>query len=218
MTNQLDVWSRLPVTLPGGHLQPPPNAHMPATLWTPSATPASCGDRSSLKRLPFNWSLSIYGASPSSRWDPQSHLAPNSNMTWHASTTTDPHRNKHLETTTTHGLDSNSTCQLAQPWLLDTYSPGWWSSWDSRHRFSVPSLPSMIILVHRHHDNNALSPLRVASPNSSPPPPLWRRHVRHLHPITPSTDGRPPRGASSRLPGASVASDLRPCSDTNCWN
>jgi hypothetical protein len=37
---------------------------MSATLWTPSATPTSCGDRSSLKRLPFNWSLSTYGASP----------------------------------------------------------------------------------------------------------------------------------------------------------
>jgi hypothetical protein len=89
---------------------------------------------------------------------------------------------------------------------------------DSQHRTSASPLPSTIILVHRFHDDNAMSPLRVASPSGNRPPPRRRRHVCCLHPVALLTDGRPPRGASSPLPEASVASDFQPRSDTNCWN
>jgi hypothetical protein len=158
-------------------------------------------------------------ASPSSRRDPRSHLAPDSNTTWHASPTMDPHRNKHLDTTTTHELDVDTTCKLARPWLLDTYSPGRWSSWDFQHHTLAPPLPSTIILVHRLADDNALSPPPCCSTEHDHPSPCGWRRTRHLHPVAPPTNNRPPRGASTgHLPGASAASNLRPRSDTNCWD
>jgi hypothetical protein len=161
------------------------------------------------------------------RWPPHhfvcAHVDPCSRATprtWHASTTTDHHRNKHLDTPTTHGHDPDSTCQLARTSLFDSSSSlGQWSWWDSRHRTSVPPLPSTIILVHCLHDDNALSPLCIASPNGNRLPPRRRRHVHRLHPVAPPTNDRPPRGAStSRLPGASTTSNLWSRSDTNCWN
>jgi hypothetical protein len=210
MLTQLNVWSKLSVTLPGDTTVTP-NAYMP-TMITTSSHVKTCPhlrDSPSLVLVPlYAW------ASSSSRWDPRSHLAPDSNTTWHALTTIDPHRNMHLDTMTTHRLDADSTHQIARPWLLDIYSPGRQSWRDSRHCTSAPSLPSMIILIRHLADDNALAPPLCRSAEHDHPSPCRHRRTRtrYLHPVAPPTDNRPPRGASK------VASNLWPCSDTNCWN
>jgi hypothetical protein len=51
-------------------------------------------------------------ASSSSRRDPWSHLAPDSNTTWHASPAMDHHRNKHLDTTRLTNLTSTRCANL----------------------------------------------------------------------------------------------------------
>ena len=62
------------------------------------------------------------------------------------------------------------------------------------------------------------TPWHHRSINDHPPPPARRRHLpAALLRVAPPNDDRPPRGASTgRLPGASVASNPRPRSDTNC--
>jgi hypothetical protein len=149
------------------------------------------------------------------------HGTPCTPQLWRASTATSLHRDKHLNTTTTHGLDADNdwTCYLASTWLL--YSS---DSPEDEHDETSETTPRR----HLSHQQSSTAAnlqmttpcclLRVAPPSDGHLPPLPWRRARRLHPVAPPTDNRPPQGASSRLPRASVASDLRPCSDTNCWN
>jgi hypothetical protein len=112
------------------------------------------------------------------------------------------------DSTPTHVL----TCTPMTPWHILSRTTIFM-------RLPAPPLPSTIILVHRLANGNVLSPSPCRSAEYDHPSPCGWRHTRHLHPVAPPTDNRPPRGASTgRLLGASVASDLRPCSDTNCWD
>jgi hypothetical protein len=62
-----------------------------------------------------------------------------------------------------------------------------------------------------------LSPPPSCSIEYDHPLTCGRCRTRHLHLVAPSTDNRSPRGASTgRLPGASITSNPRPRSDTNC--
>jgi len=153
---------------------------MRTTLWTTPSTPVSCRAMASLKRLTFTG------------LPPPSHLnliLSSTHVDVLASTATDPHRNKHLDTTTTHNHDADSTCQPARHDSLTLRT--------SRLTILITSLPAPLLGT-------------TASINDHPPPPCRRQLARRLpHHRSAERQYRPPRDASmGRLPGASVASNL----------
>lgn len=78
------------------------------------------------------------------------------------------------------------------------------------------TLTTSFILPRRSLRYHASAPR--SQQRSSTSTTLLTASPRHLLRVAPPNDDRPPRGAiTGRLPGASMASTLRPCSDTNCW-